>query len=52
MSKKVGTKSRTFEVVKKKWVVPKVEEITFEEIVDLAEVKIAFANTSCSGDLQ
>lgn len=33
------------------WVAPEMDELSVEELVDLAEIKIAFANTNTSGDV-
>ena len=48
------TQSRTDtqenESAKPTWSAPQVEELSIEEIVDLAEIKIAFANTNTGCD--
>ncbi len=35
---------------KSPWTTPQVEDLSVEEIVDLAEIKVAFANTNSCAD--
>jgi len=39
------------EAAKKRWRKPELEGLSVEELVDLAELKVAFANTNSSGDV-